>query len=117
MRFDPKWSSVALAWMPINLFLTCVFEGVLFRGVVQQGLADALRHRPRWRWVPLAVASMLFGLAHAGGGPALVAAASLAGVGYGSAYLLTGRVEAAVLAHFMLNAAHFFLFTYPYAAR
>lgn len=117
VRFDPKWSSVALAWMPINLFLTCVFEEVLFRGVLQRSMTDALRSRPAWRWVPLAVASLLFGLAHAGGGPALIVAASLAGVGYGCAYLFTGRVESAVLAHFMLNAAHFFLFTYPYAAR
>jgi uncharacterized protein len=117
VRFDPKWSPVALLWVPINLFLTCVFEEVLFRGLLQRSLTQALRTRPRWRWVPLAFASLVFGLVHAGGGPALVLAASLAGVGYGCAYLLTGRVESAVLAHFMLNATHFFLFTYPYAAR
>lgn len=117
VRFDPKWSPVALAWLPINLFLTCVFEEVLFRGVLQRSMSAALRNLPRWRWVPLTVASLLFGLAHAGGGPALILAASLAGVGYGSAYLFTGRIESAVLAHFMLNAAHFFLFTYPYVAR
>lgn len=117
IRFDPKWSPVALAWMPINLFLTCVFEEVLFRGLLQQSLSDALRQRPQLRWVPIVVASLLFGVVHLGGGPALIAAASLAGFGYGSAYILTGRIESAVISHFMLNAAHFFLFTYPYAAR
>ena len=117
IRFDPKWSPVALAWMPINLFLTCVFEEVLFRGLLQQSLSDALRNHPHLRWVPIATASVLFGLVHLGGGFALIAAASLAGFGYGSAYILTGRIESAVISHFMLNASHFFLFTYPYAAR
>lgn len=117
VRFDPKWTSLALYWMPINLFLTCVFEEVLFRGVIQKSLSDALGSRPAWKWVPLAVASVLFGLAHAGGGWLLILAASLAGVGYGLAYTRTGRLETAVLAHFVLNATHFFAFTYPYAVR
>lgn len=117
IHFDPKWSPVALAWMPINLFLTCVFEEVLFRGLLQQSLSDALKDRPQLRWVPIVAASVLFGLVHMGGGAALITAASLAGFGYGSAYFLTGRIESAVISHFMLNAAHFFLFTYPYAAR
>ena len=117
VRFDPKLPALALQWMPINLLLTCVFEEVLFRGLVQQSIADHIRGRPRWRALPIAVASVLFGLAHAGGGAALVVAASLAGVGYGIAYTRAGRIEAAVLAHFVLNATHFLLFTYPYAVR
>jgi len=117
VQFDPKWTSLALYWMPINLFLTCVFEEVLFRGVIQKSVADVLRGRPAWKWAPLTVASVLFGLAHAGGGGLLILAASLAGVGYGLAYTRTGRLESAVLAHFVLNATHFFAFTYPYAAR
>jgi membrane protease YdiL (CAAX protease family) len=117
IRIDPKLPALALQWMPINLLLTCVFEEVLFRGLVQQSIADAVRGRPQWRWLPIAVASVLFGLAHAGGGVALIVGASLAGVGYGLAYARAARVEAAVLAHFTLNATHFFLFTYPYAAR
>lgn len=117
VRLDPKWSAVAIWWMPINLFLTCVFEEMLFRALVQNSLARALRDRPRWRWFPLAAASVLFGLAHAGGGVLLIAVASVAGIGYGLAYARTGRVESAVLAHFVLNAVHFFAFTYPYAVR
>jgi uncharacterized protein len=117
IRFDPKLPALALHWIPINLLLTCIFEEVLFRGLVQQSIADGVRGRPRWRWLPIAVASILFGLVHAGGGALLIVAASLAGVGYGLAYARAGRIEAAVLAHFVLNATHFFLFTYPYAAR
>ena len=117
IRVDPKLPALALQWVPINLLLTCVFEEVLFRGLVQQSIADGVRRRRQWRWLPIAVASVLFGLVHAGGGPLLIAAAGLAGVGYGLAYARAGYVEAAVLAHFVLNASHFFLFTYPYAAR
>jgi uncharacterized protein len=87
VRIDPKLPSLAIQWLLINLFLTCVFE------------------------------EALFGLAHAGGGVAVIVVAGLAGVGYGLAFARTGRVEAAVLAHFVLNATHFFFFTYPYAAR
>jgi uncharacterized protein len=117
VRIDPKLPSLAIQWLLINLFLTCVFEEALFRGLVQKSLADSVRSHPRWRWLPIAVASTLFGLAHAGGGVAVIVVAGLAGVGYGLAFARTGRVEAAVLAHFVLNATHFFFFTYPYAAR
>jgi uncharacterized protein len=117
IRIDPKWPSLALQWLPTNLFLTCVFEEALFRGLVQKSIADSVRSRPQWRWLPIGAASALFGLAHAGGGVAVIVVAALAGVGYGLAVARTGRVEAAVLAHFVLNSTHFFLFTYPYAAR
>jgi uncharacterized protein len=117
VRIDPKLPSLVIQWLLINLFLTCVFEEALFRGLVQKSLADSVRSHPRWRWLPIAVASTLFGLAHAGGGVAVIVVAGLAGVGYGLAFARTGRVEAAVLAHFVLNATHFFFFTYPYAAR
>jgi hypothetical protein len=67
--------------------------------------------------MPIAVTSVLFGLVHFAGGPLLIGAATLAGVGYGIAYARTRRIEAAVLAHFSLNAIHFLGFTYPYAVR
>jgi membrane protease YdiL (CAAX protease family) len=59
------------------------------------------------------VAAVLFGLAHGGGGLALVAFAGLAGAGYGLALWRSGRIEAAILVHFAVNAVHFLLFTYP----
>ena len=39
--------------------------------------------------------------------------AFMAAVLYGSAYYFTGAIEAAILAHFVLNVTQFFLFTYP----
>jgi uncharacterized protein len=67
--------------------------------------------------VALLVASALFGLAHFGGGWLYVIAATLAGLGYGWAYLRTKRIEASMFVHFALNATHFLFFTYPFAAR
>jgi membrane protease YdiL (CAAX protease family) len=117
VRFDPKLPPITPAWMAANLMLTCIFEEALFRGVIQDRLARWLADRRRWVWLPVSAASVLFGLAHAGGGPVLVIVAMIAGVGYGLAYATTGRVEAAIVAHFTLNSLHFLGFTYPYAVR
>lgn len=114
---DLKLPSFALAWVPINLLLTCVLEEGFFRGLIQERLTRQFGDLRRWRWAPVAVASLLFGLAHAGGGLPLIAAATVAGVGYGVAYATTRSIEAPIVAHFTLNAIHFFAFTYPYAVR
>lgn len=97
------------------LLWTCVLEEAFFRGVIQDGLARSayISTRPRLRWVPLLATSALFGLAHAGGGPTFVALAALAGLGYGYAFQATGRIEAAIAVHFVLNATRFIAFTYP----
>lgn len=117
VRYDPKLPAITLAWMGSNLMLTCIFEEALFRGVIQERLARWLADRRRLFWLPVVAASVLFGLAHGAGGPVLIVVAGLAGLGYGLAYALTGRVEAAIVAHFTLNAIHFLGFTYPYAVR
>ena len=116
VRLDPKLPAIAPQWMAVNLFLTCVLEEALFRGLLQDRLARKLAGRRWGAWIALAVASLLFGLAHAGGGPLLILAAAAAGAGYGTAYMLTGRMEAPLVAHFALNTVHFLGFTYPYAA-
>lgn len=101
------------------LLWTCVMEEAFFRGVVQGGLATTtfIQSRPHLRWLPLVLASVLFGLAHAAGGATYIVLAGLAGLGYGYAFQATGRIEAAMFAHFMLNATHFIGFTYPSIAR
>jgi membrane protease YdiL (CAAX protease family) len=37
----------------------------------------------------------------------------VAGLHYAAAYLVTRRIEGAILTHFALNATHFLAFTYP----
>ncbi|OWQ90771.1 hypothetical protein CDN99_11385 [Roseateles aquatilis] len=99
-----------LRWPPnTGLFLTCVAEEAAFRGVIQGLLARRLGTDLRtWNgWLPVLLAAVLFGLAHAPGGLSYVALATLAGIGYGLIYTLTRRIEAAILLHLALNALVF----------
>ena len=93
-----------------NLMLTCVAEEAFFRGYLQQVTSKL------WgNYVGIAVASVLFGLAHFAGGPLFILFATLAGLGYGLVFHFTGRLWAAVLTHFVFNFAHLVFFTYPLA--
>jgi membrane protease YdiL (CAAX protease family) len=74
-----------------------------------------LKNRPYGDHLALLLASLLFGLVHAGAGAQWVLLASLAGVGYGLAYRF-GGLGAAIATHFGLNLLHFALFTYPMLA-
>ncbi|NML13830.1 CPBP family intramembrane glutamic endopeptidase [Azohydromonas caseinilytica] len=115
VRPDLKWPGFAAAWLLKMLLWTCVLEEAFFRGVIQERLAawGAIASRPALHALPLLVAAGLFGLAHFPGGWGYVALATLAGLGYGWAYARTRRIEAAIAAHFVLNAAHFVGFSYP----
>jgi membrane protease YdiL (CAAX protease family) len=113
VRFEPRWTSLFWVWAPINLLLTCVSEEAFFRGFLQREIDRALEGRPYAAPVAVAVSAVLFGLAHAAGGWRYVLLATVAGAGYALAWQRTGRVEAAVLTHFAVNATHFLLFTYP----
>jgi uncharacterized protein len=109
----PKWTPLFLLWAPVNLFFTCLSEEAFFRGFVQHELARAGANRDAAVLGALAVAALLFGLAHFGGGASYVIAATLAGLGYGWAFQRTQRIEAAMAVHFGVNATHFLLFVYP----
>lgn len=110
---DPKWPAYAPLFLLTNLFTTCVAEEAFFRALLQGRLTVALSARPDGARTALAATALLFGVAHAHGGVALVMLATFAGFGYGLAYQRSGRIEAAIATHFMLNATHFLLFTYP----
>lgn len=113
VRPEFKLPAVAAAVLVPNLFFTCVAEEAFFRGLVQERLHVALGLRP-WRIAAAVVASaLLFGAAHLPGGATLALLATLAGVGYAWVYAITRRIEAAIAVHFLVNAIHFFGFTYP----
>jgi CAAX protease family protein len=109
VRFEPKLPAFLLLWAWANLLFTCTAEEAVFRGIIQRLLQDAVN--------PLAallIAGVLFGAVHFAGGPRLMVMASIAGAGYGWVYWRSGyRIEASILAHFLLNTAHILLFTYP----
>lgn len=112
VAWAPKLPDGSGLWLLNNLLLVSVTEEALFRGYLQQGVARLLKRWPKAQLFALCVASVLFGLAHLAGGWEWVVLGTIAGVGYGLAYR-HGGLQASVFAHFGLNAAHFFLFTYP----
>jgi membrane protease YdiL (CAAX protease family) len=108
----PKHPADSGIWLLNNLLLVSITEEALFRGYLQGGLARLLTRWKHADLIALGVSALVFGLAHAPGGWQWIVLASIAGIGYGLAYRY-GGLQASVLAHFGLNAAHFFLFTYP----
>ncbi len=113
VRVDPKWHPLFLVWAVANLLFTCVAEEAFFRAFLQRRLALWLASFKYSLIVAWLIASLLFGCAHLGGGISLFVVATAAGLGYGWAYLKTGRFESAVLVHFLFNTTHFLLLTYP----
>lgn len=109
LRVDPKWPQFFWIWAPVNLFFTCLAEEAFFRGFIQRELQNIFSSC----FVPVTVSGVLFGLAHFAGGWTYVALATLAGLGYAWIYQRTQRIEMSILAHFLLNATHFLLLTYP----
>jgi membrane protease YdiL (CAAX protease family) len=117
VRPDVKWPPFTPAFLAINLLFTCVAEEAFFRGVIQERLSRAGKHRSGLQWMAVLASAVLFGLAHAGGGLPLVTLATIAGLGYAIVYAKTRVIEASVLTHFAVNAIHFVGFSYPSLAR
>lgn len=115
VHIDPKWTVLFWPWAVVNLFFTCVAEEAFFRGLIQRQINERFTFRYK-AVVAVGVSAVLFGLAHAAGGPAYVLLSIVAGLGYALAFQLTRRIEASILAHFSLNAVHFLLLTYPRVA-
>jgi membrane protease YdiL (CAAX protease family) len=115
IAWAPKWPDSAWLWLLNNLLLVTLVEEALFRGYIQGGLSRCFKHLAHGENLALLLASLLFGLAHAGAGWQWVLLASLAGIGYGLAYRF-GGLAAAIATHFVLNVLHFSLFTYPMLA-
>jgi len=113
-RFDFTPSALFWPWVLKNLFFTVLAEEILFRGLIQREIAKRVQNKYRAE-IAVIVASVLFGLAHFAGGPEYVILASVAGVLYGYTYKITGRIEAPIITHLLLNSAHFIFFAYPYS--
>lgn len=112
-RVDPKLPGWWPVWLWSMVCLTALPEEALFRHLIQGGLETWLGGGRRERALAAVASGVLFGLAHAGGGAAYVVLATLAGIGYGWIYALSGSVAASILAHTGLNLLHLLFFTYP----
>jgi membrane protease YdiL (CAAX protease family) len=113
VRIDPKLPPQTWLWALNNLFFVCVAEESLFRGLIQGGLANLVPNIFRWKWLPLVVSSLLFGLDHYEGGLPYILLAAFAGVFYGYAYWKTNKIKSSIFVHFGLNLTHFLFFSYP----
>lgn len=110
--WSPKWPAQSTLWLLNNLLLVTLTEELFFRVYLQGGLQRLLQRLPYASALALCIASLLFGLAHLGGGWQWALLAGIAGIGYGLAYRF-GGLQAAVATHFGLNLVHFSLFAYP----
>jgi len=116
VRLDLKWPEIFPVWAWANLLFTCAAEEALFRGVIQrrlQGEPGSPTQRMGRGIAGLAIAAVVFGLAHYAGGVRSVVLATIAGIGYGWIFWRTNRIEASILAHFLVNTTHILCFTYP----
>jgi membrane protease YdiL (CAAX protease family) len=111
VKLDFKLPPILMIWVINNLLFVCFAEEVLFRGIIQKRLHSDLKLSP---YFAIAIASVLFGLAHFKGGIAYMLLAGICGLFYGYAYHKTNRVLCAMLVHFGLNLTHFIFFTYPF---
>lgn len=114
-RWAPKApdTTTVVMFVALNLLFTSFAEEVFFRMFLHDAIRRGGLEIFDRTWKIIALSTLLFGLAHAGGGPLLMLGATLAGLGYGYVYEKTKRIECAIAAHFGVNAIHFFLFSYP----
>lgn len=113
IEFDFKIPGILLLWCINNLFFVCMAEEVIFRGIIQNNLERLSSSK----YLSLALASLIFGVAHFQGGIVYISLASIAGGFYGLTYQKTGRILCAMLVHFGFNLTHFIFLTYPLAIK
>ncbi|GGZ08819.1 lysostaphin resistance A-like protein [Pseudoduganella plicata] len=117
VEWAPKLPSSTGTFLASNLLITCVAEEAFFRALVQRGLQNSLSGKRYGVAVAIGVTSIVFGIAHLGGGVPMILLATLAGIGYGLALWRSGRIEAAILTHFVVNALRFLLVAGPVVVR
>lgn len=97
-----------------NLFLVSIPEEGFFRGFILAELCRHLQHVKKGNLIALILSALLFTGTHLLWSPniAVLAFVFLAGLLYGGVYLISKRIESAILCHFLLNVTHMTFFTY-----
>ncbi|UCJ15885.1 CPBP family intramembrane metalloprotease [Pseudomonas sp. MM211] len=108
VAWQPKWPDMLWPWLIVNVGVAVLAEELLFRGLLQRRLVEWLG-----AWPGILCASLLFGAAHIPFSPGFAVVATVAGVGYGLAFHLTGRLSVAIALHGLVNLLHFTLLSYP----
>ena len=97
-----------------NLILTSIPEEGFFRGFLQRELSRYFHNTKMGKLLALVLTSILFTLIHIYWSPnlAILGFVFLASLLYGGVYLLSGKIESAILCHFLLNLIHMTFFEY-----
>ena len=110
--WSPKLPGITFVWVISNFLFVAIAEEALFRGFLQTELQKIIGGKSAVLW-GLLLSSVFYGLLHYKGGLFYISFATIAGLGYGTTYLMTKRIESAILSHFIINLIHFLFFTYP----
>lgn len=97
-----------------NLILTSIPEEGFYRGFLQRGLSHYFRDTKIGKIAALLLTSVIFTCAHLYWSPniAILGFVFLASLLYGGVYLISGKIESAILCHFLLNLIHMTFFEY-----
>ncbi len=97
-----------------NLILTSIPEEGFYRGFLQRELSRYFQDTKIGKIASLILTSILFTFAHVYWSPdiAVLGFVFLASLLYGGVYLISGKIESAILCHFLLNFIHMTFFSY-----
>ena len=113
VKLELKVTNFFYLWAFHNLFFTCLAEEALFRGMFLKFLLLRLQHFRLGKWLALIMSAVVFGLAHFALGRDYMLLAGISGLFYGYVFIRVDKIEASVIAHFIVNSIHFLAFTYP----
>lgn len=110
IRWDPSLPSHTSIWLWHMLFV-CVSEEIIYRGVLHNALITIWPKRP---YQVIACGALLFACNHLyQGGPILSVFAGISGVFYAHLYHQHRALSSSIALHYLVNAVHFFLLSYP----
>lgn len=97
-----------------NFFLTSIPEEGFYRGFIQNTFCKTFENMRLGKIFALISTSIIFTAAHYYWSPNLqiLAFVFLASLLYGGVYLISGKIESAILCHFLLNFIHMTFFSY-----
>lgn len=115
VKWDPKIPAMLFVWLINNLIFVCIPEEALFRGFFQKEVGQWLGGGMLAKVVAVLATSLFFTLFHVKWVPSIpfLCLVFVAGLLYGTIYEMTKSIECSIFCHFVLNATHLLLFTYP----
>jgi len=97
-----------------NLILTSIPEEGFYRGLIQKTLCNYFKNIRMGNVLAVILTSLLFSASHIYWSPNLgiLIFTFLTGLLYGCVYLFSGKIESAILCHFLFNLIHMTFFSY-----